>query len=335
MIATKKHVGFTLGHALQAPRAVTAYTLDNERGLAITVWTYGASLIEVLTKGSSGKLCNMVVRRKSLAEYEDPYRKAYLGATMGRYARCIAGGRACLDGREYHFHSNYGGHHLHGGPLGFDAFVWDADVKINEKGLTLTLYLVRPDGEQGYPGEIQVQTKYILKEDNSLEFEHRATTTKSTFCDITNHAMWNLSDSKNTIDEHFLAVKSKEVLLVNEDLIPEAAPTPALGTELNFYKRKMLGRTILDNCYIFEGDISKRAAVLQDPGSGRSMTVYTDQPGLQTYSADNFEIPRAGLCLQAGSWPNAPIQPNFPSARLDPCQVYMHRTIHKFTGLSN
>jgi aldose 1-epimerase len=301
--------------------------MDGEK-LAITVWSYGATLVEVRVPDRDGRSANVVVRLPDLTAYEQVRGRAYLGATMGRYARCIAGGRVTIDGKSFELTRNIGGHHLHGGRFGFDSFVWEeAGVECTPERVAVRMRLVRPDGDEGYPGELTAHTTYALERGGTLVFEHMATTTAPTLCDLTNHTMWNLGGG-GTIDGHLLWVNAHHVLLVDKELIPVDAPIAVERGKFDLREGVTLEGRTLDNCFVLEDP--SWAACLVDPASGRRMMVSTDQPGLQIYSAHNFQISRAGVCLQTGSWPNAPVQAAYPSARLDPEKVYRHRTEHRF-----
>lgn len=320
-------VGVAVGHSSQGATPVDAYHLSGGN-LAVTVWTYGATLVEVRVPDGRGHRTNVVVRLPDLAGYEQLDGRAYLGATMGRYARCISGSQLTIDGTPVRLTPTHGAHHLHGGRFGFDAFVWDVvDTECSAERVAVRMRLRRPDGDEGYPGELVAETTYAVERGDRLVFEHVATTTRTTPCDITNHAMWNLAGD-HAIDGHHLAINAERVLLVDADLIPCDAPVPVGDAALDFRASTSLVGCSLDNCFAL--DDRTWAARLLEPRSGRRMTIITDQPGLQVYTGDQFRQPRAGICLQAGSWPNAPLRADFPSAWLAPNQIYRSRTIHQF-----
>lgn len=323
----RKTIGPTVGHAEQAPASVDAYTLDSGNGLSITVWTYGATLIEVLVPDRRDQLTNVVVRLPDLSSYEDRAKNPYLGATLGRFARCVAEGRFRLDDTYYQLDCNYGRHHFHGGTIGFDRFVWDADAEAHDGQLSLRLRLDRPDGDQGYPGAISAEVIYRVDRNARLTFEYSATTTVSTIVALTNHAFWNLSGS-GTINQHQLAINSTRALVVDDELIPVDGPASIVGTRLDYSTSRTISDDQLDHCFVL--DDLRWAAELFDPSSGRLMRVSTDQPGLATYSADGYALRRAGLCFQTGAWPDAPNHPDYPSSRLDPGMTYRHHTTHEF-----
>jgi aldose 1-epimerase len=324
----REMVGVTKGHLAQGPTQVDAYTLDTQAGLAVTVWTLGASLVEVVVPDRHGRAGNVVARFADLSAYDRDSPRSYLGATVGRYARCVVGGRFRLDGVEHQLDRNEGPHHFHGGPLGFDRFVWDATAARDGDRLALRLRLERPDGDQGYPGALRAQTTYRVSGDGRLGFEHQATTTASTIVDVTNHTSWNLAGT-GRLDEQQLAINARRVLLVDEELIPIGAPVDTAVAGLEFSSPRPIAGARLDHCFAL--DDPAWAAELFDPASGRHMRVTTDQPGLQVYSGDALVPPRSGITLQTGGWPDAPNRADYPPVRLDPHETYRHRTTHGFS----
>jgi aldose 1-epimerase len=324
----RETIGISSGHAEQGPTPVDAYTLDTGRGISIVVWTYGATLIEVLVPDRNAHLANVVVRLPDLRNYENRLKNPYFGATLGRFARCIAKGRFRLDEVDYQLECNFGGHHFHGGKIGFDRFVWNAEAERRGDELLLHLRLERPDGDQGYPGALSVETIYLVRGDGRLSFEHRAITTASTVVALTNHSYWNLASS-GTVNNHRLALNAARVLLLDNELIPLGLPVDVVGTELDYTRTRPLADHRLDHCFVL--DDAAWAAELFDPASGRFMRVLTDQPGLAVYSADGLTEPRVGLCLQTGAWPDSPNRADYPSSRLDPGAKYRHQTTHEFS----
>ncbi|MEO3871121.1 aldose epimerase family protein [Nonomuraea sp. B12E4] len=318
-------VGRTAGESAE----VEAYTLDSGRGLAITVWTYGATLVEVLVPDRDGRPGNVVLRLPSLDAYEDPTRNAYVGATVGRYCRCVSGGRFTLDGVVHELDRNDGEHHLHGGTRGFDRQVWRAEAESRDDRLVLRLRLRSPDGDQGYPGTLTAETRYEIDREGRLTFDFCATADAPTIAGLTNHAFWNLAGRPQTIDDHRLAVNSRRVVAFDDELIPVAGPPRDItGTRLDHTTPRPLAGSRLDDFFVL--DDPAWAAELSHEASGRAMRVITDQPGMGVYSADHYRSPRAGLCLETGAWPDAPNRPDFPPVRLDPGATYRHRTIHEF-----
>jgi aldose 1-epimerase len=324
-------VGVTRPNASQGPTQAEAWTLDTGDGLTVTVWTYGATLVEILVPDRRGQLANVVLRLPELRDYEDRVRNPYLGATLGRFGRCVSGARFRLDGTEYLLDRNHGRHQIHGGTIGFDQLTWDAECGREGDDLVLRLALESPDGDQGYPGTVSAQTLYRVSAGGPLVIEYLATTTASTVVGLTNHSYWNLAGT-GTVDSHLLAVNAQRVLPADDEHIPVGDPVPVAGTELDFTRPRPLGGQLLDHCFALTD--RTWAAELADPRSGRTMSISTDEPGLAVYSADGYPVaPRGGLCLQATAWPDAPNHPGFPSARLDPGTTYHHRTAYAFNRL--
>ncbi|MCD0451626.1 galactose mutarotase [Actinocorallia sp. API 0066] len=322
-------VGESAGHAGQKPREVEGYELDNGSGLSVLVWTYGATLVEVRVPDRSGRIDNVVLRHRDLADYEARARNPYLGATVGRFCRNIAGSAFDLDGRRHLLDPNEGGrHHLHGGTHGFDRLVWNAEVEENAEDVAVRLRLVSPDGDQGYPGTLTAETVYRVDVHGRLTFEHRATTDASTVVGFTNHAYWNLGGT--TIDGHTLALNATRRLRFDADLVPAPGdPVRVAGTALDYTTERPIGDRAIDNFFVL--DDPRWAAVLTEPRGGRRMRVRTDAPGIGVYSADGYpRRPRGGLCLETGVFPDAPNRPDFPSARLDPGREYRSTTVHEF-----
>jgi aldose 1-epimerase len=297
----------------------------------VTVWTWGATINRVLVPDRDGRRDNVVVGLPFLADYEDPAHDRYLGATLGRYARCVSGAAFRLDGVEHRLDRNGGDHHFHGGADGFHRRVWDGDCEREDGTPILRLGLISPDGDQGYPGRLHVEASYRLDADDTLTFEYRATTDASTVVGLTNHAYWNLA-GRGPIGDHALAVNAERVVPADAEHIPTGSPVPVADTPLDLRAGRRLGTERLDRCYALDGH--GWAARLTDPSSGRVMTVVTDQPGLAIHAADGLTAggePSAGIALQTGAWPDAPNRAEYPSVRLDPGAIYHHRTTHGFS----
>ena len=305
---------------------VESFLLDNGHGLAVEVWTYGATLVQVLVPDRDGRRDNVVVRLPDLAAYQR--QRAYVGATVGRYCRSVAGGRFQLDGVEHQLSRNDGRHHVHGGVTGFDRLVWRAETELTEERAAVWLHLDSPHGAEGYPGALSVTAGFAVDRDNRLELSYRATTDAPTVVGLTNHAFWNLAGT-GTVDDHWLRIDSTRVVPFDDELIPlPGPPRDILGTGLDHTTARLLTGTRLDTMFVL--DDPAWAAELTHPASGRRMRVRTDQPGLGTYTGDHYERPRAGICLECGPWPDAPRRPDFPPVRLDPGAEYRHVTVHEF-----
>ncbi|MGC4807635.1 aldose epimerase family protein [Micromonospora sp. DT233] len=330
MDVRRELVGRTGPEAADADRPVESYTLVTGDGPAVTVWTYGATLVEVLVPDRRGRLDNVVRRLPDLDSYLDRARNPYVGSTVGRYCRGVRRARFDLDGVRYDLDRNDGAHHVHGGTTGFDRRVFAARVEqTNPDEIAVVLRLVSADADQGYPGELTVDVAYRLHRSGRLTFDYRATTTAPTVVGLTNHAYWNLAGG-GVVDGHRLALNAARSVAFDADLLPVAGPpVDVTGGDLDYRSPRPIGGAALDNFFVL--DDPAWAAELSEPSSGRRMRVVTDQPGLGVYSADGFADRRGGLCLEAGAWPDAPNRPDFPSVRLDPGGTYRQRTVHHFT----
>ncbi|WP_263166114.1 aldose epimerase family protein [Streptomyces sp. SCSIO ZS0520] len=309
---------------------VDAYTLDNGDDLAVTVWTYGATLVEVRTPGRDNRTDNVVVRLPGLGDYEDRERNAYIGATVGRYCRCVRDGRMVLDGVPHQLARNEGPHHVHGGGEGFDRRVWDAEAGRDGDELVLRLRLESPDGDQGYPGAVTAETVYRVDREAGLTIEFSGTTTAPTVFGLTNHAFWNLA-GQGTVDGHQLAINSSSSVFFDAEQMPLAGPPADIrGTRLDYQSARGIGAEELDNFFVLD-DPWLWAAQLHDPGSGRLLEIRTEGPGMGVYSGDKMLTPRAGLALEPGCFPDAPNRSDYPSARLDPGGTRTESTIYRFS----
>lgn len=270
----------------------------------------------------------MAVRLPSLASYEDRRRNPYVGAVLGPYCRSVRDGQFRLDGITYRLDCNEDGHHLHGGPLGLDRFVWQAEAGLDRGVPAVRLSIRRPAGDQGYPGALCIAVTISAFPDGRLTLEYEATTTAATIVSLTSHAFWNLGGG--TVDGHQLAVNAEKSVVLDEELIPlPGSPMPVDGTRLDFRSARALADQKLDNFFVLEDPAW--AAELHDPRSGRKLRIVTDQPGLGVYTGERLSPPRAGICLQTSGWPDAPNRPDFPSCRLDPGHAYRQRTTYAFS----
>ncbi len=309
---------------------VESYTLHTGSGFAITAWSYGATLVEVLAADRDGRHANVCLRLPDLDAYLDRARNPYVGATVGRYCRCVAGAEFTLDGVRHRLDRNEGRHHVHGGTEGLDRHVWSAEASPDGDALEVRFTTTSPDGDQGYPGELTVCTSYRAEPDGTLVIAHRARTTAPTVVGLTNHAFWNLG-GQGTIDDHRLRLAATEAVRFDPDLVPlPGAPEAVSGTARDFTAERELAGVRVDNCFLVPA--SEHLATLTHPPSGRVMRVSTDQPAVGIYTGDWFTgNPRGGICLETGAFPDAPNRPDYPSVRLDPGETHRHRTVHRFT----
>jgi aldose 1-epimerase len=326
------------------------YTLTNANGLTAKITNYGAILTELHVPDKSGQMADVVLGFDNL----DTYIKSnpFFGATVGRYANRIAKGKFTLDGKEYTLVVNNGPNHLHGGTVGFDKVVWKANPVRRPDGPAVQFHYVSKDGEEGYPGNLDVTVVYTLTNQNALRIDYTAATDKPTECNLTNHSYFNLA-GHGDVSGFQLMMNCDRFLPVDDTLIPTGQLQPVKGTNMDFTTMHAIGDhmdevgkdpTGYDHCYVVNGGGKKLtlAAKVVDPTTGREMDVYTTEPGVQLYTANFLDGTLTGkggqvyqkhgaFCLEAGRFPDTPNHPKFPSAELRPGQIYKQRTEYRFS----
>jgi aldose 1-epimerase len=330
-------------------KPVTEYTITNAMGMQVSIINYGGTVTKLITPDKDGKMGDVVLGFDSLSGYlqkGDPY----FGALIGRYGNRIANGKFMLDGKQYTLAQNDHGNSLHGGNKGFDKVYWDTEKMPGDSSLKLN-YLSK-DGEEGYPGNLNVQVIYTLGSDNSLKIDYSATTDKPTPVNLTNHCYFNLTAGKDsTILDHELSLNADRYTPVNDLLIPTGKIDPVKGTVMDFTTAKKIGRDIdsvkggYDHNWILNkrGNGLEEAATVYDAGSGRFMEVFTTEPGLQFYSGNFLDgsltntknglryVKHGALCLEAQHYPDSPNESSFPSTILKPGETYHQTTVYKFS----
>lgn len=325
---------------------VTQFTLKNRDGIEVKIINFGGIITSLKVPDRDGNIENIVLGFDNLKDYMDEH--PYFGALIGRYGNRIEGGRFELDGATYRLATNDGQNHLHGGEKGFDKVLWDAELLDAQ---TLKLSYLSEDGEEGYPGNLDVTATYTLTDDNELRLDFEAETDRATPVNLTAHSYFNLTgDLSRTVLDHDLKLHADRFTPVDDQLIPTGEIVPVNGTPFDFTDFKRIGDEIDDveggydhNFVISDSDGSVRlAAELVDPQSGRKLSVYTDQPGVQFYSG-NFldgmlEGPDgttyeqySGLCLEPQHFPNSPNEPSFPSTILQPDETYRSTIMYSFS----
>jgi aldose 1-epimerase len=331
-------------------KAVDLYTLTNTHGMVAKITTYGAILTELHTPDRSGHMGDVVLGFDNLDAYVKGH--PFFGATVGRYANRIANGKFTLNGQTYTLVTNNGPNHLHGGTVGFDKVVWEARQVKKADGPAVQFHYISKDGEEGYPGNLDVAVTYTLTNENALRIDYEATTDKPTVCNLTNHSYFNLA-GKGDINGHQLMMNCDRFLPVDETLIPTGKLEPVKGTNMDFTSMHAIGDHIdevgkeptgYDHCYVVNGGGKKLtlAAKVVEPTTGRAMDVYTTEPGVQLYTANFMDGTLTGkggtiyqkhgaFCLEAGRFPDTPNHPKFPTAELRPGQTYKQRTEYRFS----
>ena len=322
---------------------VRLFTLTNARGMRISAIGYGATLTDVTFPDRGGTPANVTLAHENLEQYRN--NTEFFGCIVGRFANRIAGGRFSLDGKEYSLARNDGANHLHGGLHGFDKAIWAGKLWRRKDAAGIRWTHTSRDGEEGYPGTLKVTADYTLTEDNTLSLEYWAVTDAPTPVNITNHSYWNLAGaSSGTILAQEMSFNCPLYLPVDAGLMPTGEVLKTKGTPFDFETPKSIGRDIgevpggYDHCLV----IGKPAGALglactaRDPGTGRTMQVWTTKPGLQFYTAnflDGKPFPKhAAFCLETQFFPDSVNQGHFPSCILRPGQTYHHVTVHKFSA---
>lgn len=327
--------------------AVTLYTLTNAAGNTVKMIDYGAIIVSIDVPDRSGKKVNVNAGFDSIDGYIQ--RHPYFGATVGRFCNRIAKGKFSLDGKEYSLFVNNGPNHLHGGKVGFDQLMWKAEKLQTNTSVGLRFSLVSPDGQEGYPGTLNVTADYVWDNDNKLTIRFQATTDRATHVNLTNHAYYNLGGiGSGNVYGHELQLNAAEYLPVNDDMIPIGKTAPVKGTALDFTQSTKIGDRIqtleatrgYDHCFVVDGKPGslRPAAFVADPKSGRTMTVATTQPGIQLYTgnflggdASNANLKQhEAYCLETQHYPDAPNQPAFPTTLLQPGQKLDETTTYQF-----
>src|ERR1044072_1488104 len=317
------------------------YTLTNSLGFEVSVTNYGGAVTSLKTPDRDGNFGEIVLGFESLDEYV--HNPRYFGALIGRHANRIARGRFSLDGVEYQLPCNNGANHLHGGFKGFDKRVWD--VRESDKALHLTYF--SKHGEEGYPGNLTASVDYTLL-DSQLRIDYRATTDRDTIVNLTNHSYFSLRGS-GTILDHELTLNADHYTPVSEEPIPTGEIKAVEGTPMDFRKAKAIGSELANvaggydhNFVLNDWDGSLQlAARLHEPVTGRTLEIFTTEPGMQFYSGNFLDgrlIGRnavayelyTGLCLEPQHFPDAPNHSNFPSTTLRPGEEYTHTSLYRF-----
>jgi aldose 1-epimerase len=333
-------------------RAVERYVLTNARGMRVAILTYGGIVQSVEVPDQQGALANVVLGFKTLEDYVQ--RNPYFGALVGRFANRIAHARFSLDGTEYELPVNHGPNSLHGGADGFDKRVWQV---LNADTSRLELRLESPDGDQGYPGHLQIQVTYAVDmASNSLSIAYQATTDRPTVVNLTNHTYFNLAgEGSGSIEHHLLTLHADRYTPIDATLIPTGALEPVDSTPLDFRAQKRIGEHLragheqivlaqgFDHNYVVNGQAGalRRAARVEDPSSGRTLEVLTTEPAIQFYSGNFLDGTLVGIggsvyrqgdgfTLETQHFPDSPNKPAFPSTLLRPGETFQSTTVFQF-----
>ena len=340
-------------------REARLFKLENGRGLVAEVTDFGGIIVRLLVPDRAGRAADVVLGVDSAGEFEA--KAAGFNSVIGRYANRIAGGRFTLDGKTYQLETNSssGGVpvHIHGGRQGFNRRLWTATPTAREGLPAVRLSLTSPDGDQGYPGNLQVEVLYSVTADGALRLDYTATTDRPTPLNLTNHAYFNLKgEGEGDILDHELTLRAPRYTPVTPALIPTGELAPVAGTPFDFTRPRLIGERIAadhpqmaigrgyDHNFVLDhrGDAPGLAALVHEPASGRVLEVLTTEPGVQLFTANHFAgrlagksgraYPRyGGFCLETQHYPDSPNQAAFPSTILRPGQTFRSTTLFRFS----
>lgn len=334
-------------------KPVALYTL-HAGDITMQVTNYGARVVSLWTPDREGRYEDIVLGYENIGRYIDNTGERFLGAVVGPYANRIAKGHFTLDGAEYTLPVNNNGQTLHGGLKGVDRVVWDVVSATDDK---LVLHYLHPDGQDGFPGNLDIEMTYSLTPDNEFRIDYKATTDKPTVVNMSNHPFFNLKGEGNgTVLDNVMTINASHTTPVDSVLIPTGQIAPVEGTPFDFREPHAIGERIgADNQQLRNGGgydhnwvIDRKtesgieqAATVWEPASGRTIEVLSDQPGLQVYSGNFFDGTSIGkygkpqryresLALETQKFPDSPNHDNFPSTVLRPGETYTQVCIYKF-----
>ena len=340
--------------------AVERYTLTNDNGMSVSILTYGAIVQSIIVPDRDGTMGDVALGFDTIEEYVE--QSPYFGAIVGRYANRIAEGRFELDGETYELAINNEPNTLHGGEKGFDKVIWTAEEFDNPDGPSLVLSYTSPDGEEGYPGTLDVTVLYTVTQADELRIQYSATTDAPTVVNLSNHSYFNLAgEGTGSIYDHELQLNAANYTPVDETSIPTGEIAPVAGTAFDFTTAHPIGDSIrdasdeqiviglgYDHNFVLDREDPEdtstiQAAVVTEPTTGRVMTVSTTEPGVQFYSGNFLNGAFGGksggtyrqgdgFCLETQHFPDSPNQPDFSTTELRPGEEFTSTTVYAFAA---
>lgn len=347
---TKQVVEITHGQPMEL------YTLKNRRGMEVKITNFGGTVVSLKVPDRSGKFADVVLGFSDVADYLKPHPS--FGTAIGRFGNRIAKGRFTLNGVEYKLAINNGENHLHGGVKGFDDVLWTAQEVNTLSGPAVRMTYLSKDGEEGYPGNLQVIMTYTLTNNNELRIDYSATTDKDTVVNLTHHSYFNLAGEGNgDILNHRLKLNAARFTPTDAGSIPTGELRSVRGTPFDFLTPHAIGERInqddeqlkfgsgYDHNFVINGrmGVLRQAAVVTEPGTGRVMEVWTTEPGVQLYTGNFLDgtlvgksgkpyARRTGFCLETQHYPDSPNQPKFPTTTLKKGATFKSTTIYRFSA---
>ena len=344
-LITPENFRYTLNN-----KSIKLFTLKNKNGIVSQITNYGGRVVNLFVPDKNGVFKDVVLGYDSAKDYlEKP--DHFFGAIIGRYGNRIAKGKFSIDNNEFLLAKNESENQLHGGEKGFHAVVWQAK-QLSDSTLELTYFSKHLD--QGFPGNLEVKVVYTLTDKNELQIEYSAVSDAKTVVNLTNHSYFNLSgDFNKSIENHLFQIKASHYLPVNDKMVPLGSLENVMNSPFDFRKLKILKQVInkehqqialgsgFDHNFVLDDVNAGFVAKVVDEESGRSLEVYTTEPGVQFYSGNHLNNlegkndilyqKRAAFCLETQHFPNSPNQTSFPSTLLLPREKYFSRTIYKFS----
>lgn len=336
-----------IGH-LPSGEAVLRYTITNQQGASASLLNYGAIWQTMFVPNREGKLVDVVLGYDTVEDYQK--NTMYLGATIGRVGNRIKNARFTLNGVEYKLAANNGAACLHGGIVGFDKKLWQAQID----GDSVFFSLTSPDGEEGFPGTLSVVVIYTLDDDNALSIRYLINSDQDTIQNMTNHAYFNLAGQQATVLEQLLQIDANQCTRIDKDVLPTGEIVSVRGTPLDFTRAKPIGRDIAakgelvdviggyDHNFVLNRKTNgvEKIATALDPVGGIAMDVYTDQPGVQLFTPPDFSYMTGkggvqygkypAFCLETQHFADAMNNPQFPSIVLHAGEIFSSETVYRF-----
>ncbi len=326
---------------------VHAYYIENDKGISVNIIDFGGIITHLNVPDKKGEPGDIVLGFDTLEEYLGPH--PYFGCIVGRCANRISKGKFIIDGKEYVLVQNAGKNHLHGGIEGFDKKIWTSEAYQATDEAGVALAMESPDMEEGYPGNLMTEVRYVLNNNNELIIDYVAQTDKPTFINLTNHSYFNLSACKTPVYDHIMYLNADYITEVDDESIPSGRYLNVSGTVFDFREPKTLGKDIgsippgYDHNYVLnkgENEL-KLISKLIHPDSGRIMETLTTEPGVQIYTSNYLDGSIRGkndiqytkhfaVCLETQHFPDTPNRPEFPSTLLLPGKKYKQTTVYRF-----